>query len=393
MLASYTVLRPLRDELSSRWGTEGLQLSFTATFLSMLVVVPVFGFLSSLLSRGNFLASVFLFFSLGFIGFGYLFQDPGEHQMLARFFFTWVSVFNMVSISLVWSVINEVLPKEEAKANFGKIAIGAGLGAVLGPALTLKLVPILGTTNLIYLSTFLLLLCGLLSILLAREKTTIESSGDGEPKALHGGILSGAKDVFCNSYYAKIATIVFLSNVIATVLYFQQADFFKASLQDAKARTQLFASTDLLVNILTLGLQLFATDWLIKRAGILCTLLITPVLCIFGFSIFALYPSISILVGFQVLRRVTIYALTGPSKELLFSVGSEEEKYKTKNCIDTLVYRTGDTLGSWLYVEMLGRGASLGWISMLNIALCVLTALLAILAAQEFQRRQSPMPT
>lgn len=383
LLSSYTMLRPLRDELSSRWGTEGLHLSFTATFVSMLFLVPVFGFLSNSLSRKAFLSLLFSVFSLGFLAFALGFSIPGEHPTLAKVFFTWVSVFNLSSISLVWSVINGVTPSTDAGKMFGRITTGAGLGAVLGPALTMKLVPVLGTEGMIFLAIGFLCASGVSTFFLS---TTSMDVTPASTAGLKGTIYSGVRDIFQSAYYSKIALIVFLSNVVATMLYFQQADFFKRAVSDAAERAQLFAGTDLVVNILTLCLQLFATDFLIRRCGIAAVLLITPLLCILGFSVFWAFPVVSVLICFQVARRIAVYALAGPSKEVLFSVGSEEEKYKTKNCIDTLVYRTGDTLGSWVYVELLAMGAGLPLISVVNIGLCLLISGFALASARQFEK-------
>lgn len=43
LLCSYYVLRPVRDEMAIQAGVENLQWTFTATFVVMLAIVPVFG--------------------------------------------------------------------------------------------------------------------------------------------------------------------------------------------------------------------------------------------------------------------------------------------------------------------------------------------------------------
>ena len=46
LLCSYYILRPLRDEMGVFGGVRNLQWLFTATFLAMLVAVPLFGWLA-----------------------------------------------------------------------------------------------------------------------------------------------------------------------------------------------------------------------------------------------------------------------------------------------------------------------------------------------------------
>src|SRR5262245_61031137 len=47
LLAAYYLLRPVRDTLAVEAGKETLQWLFTATFVAMLALVPVFGWLAA----------------------------------------------------------------------------------------------------------------------------------------------------------------------------------------------------------------------------------------------------------------------------------------------------------------------------------------------------------
>jgi ATP/ADP translocase len=60
----------------------------------------------------------------------------------------------------------------------------------------------------------------------------------------------------------------------------------------------------------------------------------------------------------------TNFAFARPTREVLFTVLSREDKYKTKNFIDTVVYRLGDQVGAWssALVTWAGLGmASIQW--------------------------------
>ena len=64
------------------------------------------------------------------------------------------------------------------------------------------------------------------------------------------------------------------------------------------------------------------------------------------------------------LRRAGNFAFARPTREVLFTVVSREDKYKTKNFIDTVVYRLGDQVGAWSssLVTMAGLGAgAIAW--------------------------------
>ena len=73
-----------------------------------------------------------------------------------------------------------------------------------------------------------------------------------------------------------------------------------------------------------------------------------PALAIAGFAALAAAPTIGVLVLVQVARRVCNFGLARPTRELLFTVVSREDKYKAKNAIDTVVYRGGDAVSAWI---------------------------------------------
>src|ERR1039458_9123585 len=62
LLSTYYVLRPLRDNAGIAGGIGNLPWLFTATFLTMLVAVPIYGFVVARLPRRRFIPLVYVFF-------------------------------------------------------------------------------------------------------------------------------------------------------------------------------------------------------------------------------------------------------------------------------------------------------------------------------------------
>ncbi|MNC20103.1 hypothetical protein D3C75_680460 [compost metagenome] len=84
----------------------------------------------------------------------------------------------------------------------------------------------------------------------------------------------------------------------------------------------------------------------------------------------AMASTVAVFVAVQVARRVSNFALARPTREVLFTSVTREDRYKAKNFIDTVVYRAGDQVGSWSYAAMLGLGLGLGLgLSMSGIAI------------------------
>jgi AAA family ATP:ADP antiporter len=147
---------------------------------------------------------------------------------------------------------------------------------------------------------------------------------------------------------------------ISTILYIQQQEFIGKAFHSREERTQVNALVDLVVNFLTIGIQLFGTGRLVKRFGVTAGLILNPLLMIVVFIGVAMSPVLLVLLGAQVIRRVSEYAIARPSREMLFTVVDQESKYKAKNVIDTVVYRFGDVSAAWVQalVGMLGQGAA-----------------------------------
>ena len=62
LLAGYYILRPLRDRMGIAGGVNTLPWMFTATFVTLLVMQPLYGALVAKLPRARFIAVVYHFF-------------------------------------------------------------------------------------------------------------------------------------------------------------------------------------------------------------------------------------------------------------------------------------------------------------------------------------------
>ncbi|MEO7966992.1 MAG: MFS transporter, partial [Gemmatimonadaceae bacterium] len=131
-----------------------------------------------------------------------------------------------------------------------------------------------------------------------------------------------------------------------------------------EAQTTLFAQIDLAVNVLTVLVQVFLTGRIMKYLGVAATLAIVPAISVIGFLGLGFLPGIAMLVAFQVLRRAGNYAVARPSREVLYTVVSREDKYKAKTFNDTFVYRFGDQVGAWANPLLTTLGLSMAGIAL-----------------------------
>ena len=80
------------------------------------------------------------------------------------------------------------------------------------------------------------------------------------------------------------------------------------------------------------------------------------------------------------------YAIMRPSREMLYVVLGQEQKYKAKNFIDTTVYRGGDAVSAWVYTGLRSLGLGLSGIAWIAVPLAALWALLAYRLGREQAR-------
>jgi len=382
ILCSYYVIRPLRDEMGIQGGVENLQWRFLGTFLAMLAVVPLFGWLTSRMPRRRFLPIVYGIAIVLLLLFYAWFASGHAPLAAARAFYVWVSVFNLFVVSVFWSFMAEVFSTEQAKRLFGVIAAGGSAGALSGPLLTAGLVERVGTAGLLPIAAACLAVALLCIARLASWERATHAADGREPTAtadtpLAGGLLDGIRLVLRSRYLLGICLLILLYSTLSTFLYFQQAEIMRDSFSEATRRTQVFALMDFAVNSLTLTMQVFFTGRLVRVIGIAWCLAIVPLLLGLGLLGLAYAPVLAVLVCVQVLRRAGNYAVMRPAREMLYVVLAREEKYKAKNFIDTAVYRGGDALSAWVYEGFRRLGLELAQIALLAVPLAGLWAWVA----------------
>src|SRR4029077_12387158 len=173
-------------------------------------------------------------------------------------------------------------------------------------------------------------------------------------------------------YLVNVSLFILLFAISSTILYFQQAGIVSHSFTDRGAQTAFFATVDLVVNTLTLIVQLFFTGRILMLLGVALALGFLPLLTMVGFGALAFAPTLSAIAIFQVVRRASDYAIARPTREVLFTVVPREDRYKAKSFIDTFVYRLGDQVGAWSVAGLRALGAGAAELALVAIPIALL---------------------
>ena len=370
LLAGYSVLRPIRDQLGAATGVEKLPWLFSGTFAAMLLCVPAFGALAARLPRRRLVPITNRFFAFLTLAFWLSFVRGWAPGFSVPAFFIWVSVYNLFVVSVFWSLMADLFTHEQGTRLFGFIAAGGTTGALVGPVLIELLVRRIGTAHLLLISAALLEVA--VWCVHGLHRWTLRHHGQrqrsAEEQPLGGGVFDGVRVVFRSPFLLALCGYILLFTATQTFLYFEQVQIVARAATDAKTRTLFFARIDLAVHVTTLIVQAFVTSRVVKRLGVRFGIGFLPVITAICFVALALAPTLVVIAVVQGLRRAAHYGLERPAREVLFTVIPREQKYKSKNFIDTVVYRGGDALSAWASQAFASFG--LGAVAVGSVALC-----------------------
>lgn len=407
VLSSYYILRPIRDATGAR-ELENVPWMFTAVLATMLLLNPVYAGIVARYRRQQFIPYTYRFFALNLVLFFIALTTLPERYDLwiGRTFFVWVSVFNMFVVSIFWAFMSDVFRSGQGKRLFAFIGVGGTIGGMSGSLLTSQLVSVVGATGMLLVSAALLEVATQIVRALGRhsEANPLVPAGNVHASAtdpdtpvrdepIGGSAWEGIRAALSNRFLLGIVLFMLLFTIGSTFLYFQRLALVAEAFTDRDARVVFFARVDLFVNLLTLITQAYFTARLIRWLGVAWTLALLPALSIIGFLALGAAPTLMVLVAFESLRRAGNFAVARPTRELLYTVVSREDRFKAKNFIDTFIYRAGDQIGNWSWWLMATKlGLGITAVSFVAAPLMGLWLAIALWLGYQFRARETPAP-
>jgi AAA family ATP:ADP antiporter len=391
VLSSYYILRPVREAMAVGSGADTIPYLFLGTFTAMIIATPVFGWVTSRYPRRTFLPWVYLFFISNILVFWFVFSqlvdDGADHVWLGRAFFVWLSVFNLFVVSVFWSFMADIYTRDQGRRLFGFITAGGSIGALIGGAATSAYVMQIGFQNLFPIAAILLCIA-ILCIRQLREWVAHEEESSDNVKAgkpLGGNPFSGMTHVFRSKYFLGIAASSIIASLLGTALYMFAAQLVETSIPGANARTEFFSNINFWTNLFALFGQMFLVRHIVVHFGIGRSLAVLPIISIAGFALLAFDPVLGVVAFLTIARRALGFSFSKPTTDMLYSVVTAEEKYKTKNFIDTAVYRFGDIVGTWSVKLMMGLG--IAGVSFVMLPFAVIWCVISLWLGRDYKRQ------
>jgi AAA family ATP:ADP antiporter len=112
-----------------------------------------------------------------------------------------------------------------------------------------------------------------------------------------------------------------------------------------------------------------------------------PIASIAGFILLAIEPTLMVVALVTVIRRGLGFGFSKPTTDMLYSVVTPEDKYKTKNFLDTAVYRSGDVVGAWAIKGFTLVGLSMPIISVVLLPFAAVWGAVALWLGRDYRRQ------
>uniref|UniRef100_A0A1J3KAQ5 ADP,ATP carrier protein n=1 Tax=Noccaea caerulescens TaxID=107243 RepID=A0A1J3KAQ5_NOCCA len=330
-------------------------------------------------------------------------------------FFLWVALLNLVAISSTWARIIDVMDSESGARLFGFVGAGATLGQLFGSVFAAATA---------WMGPYLLLFAALLMEFAAQSSKGItkdisqpseemsplrktDSDHQSErrqevssPKVPSPrspisttrpqlwAILDGMRLILVSPYLLLVSLFLWLGAVISSFFYFQKVNIIATTIKSSIGRRKLFAQINSFVAVFILIGQLTLTGRILTVAGVTVAISASPFVALGNLVAIAIWPTWVTVAVSETVRKVTTYVVTRPGKELLFTVVSQDEKYKAKVCIDVIVQRLGDAAAAGLFeVLTIALGGQTSTASLYALPVC----LVWIVTAYFLGRRQEQL--
>jgi len=398
LLTGYLLLKTVREPLIlTEGGAEVKAYSAGGQAILLLLAVPFYGWVGTLVNRLKLIVGLNLFFATNLVLFSAL-GRAGMHVGVV--FYIWLGIFNVFVISQFWAFANDVYTEGQGRRLFPLVAFGASLGAVVGAWLAATLSRGFKSPYELMLLAAVLLLVSIAIILAVDRRETRRGGPEAareaaEPLGPEGGFQLLAHD----RYLLWIAVLTVLLNVVNTSGEYLLSRLLQnesilryggaaASLAERQRFIAVFMGDYLTwTNAVGLLMQLLLVSRLIRYAGVRKSLFVLPCISLTCYSVIAVAPVLALVRVLKVAENSTDYSLQNTVRQALWLPTTREAKYKAKAAVDTFCTRMGDVLAAGVVFAAISTHAGLPAVAGCSIVLALFWLLAASRIAKEHRKR------
>ncbi|HSM60783.1 MAG TPA: hypothetical protein VK849_08295 [Longimicrobiales bacterium] len=286
----------------------------------------------------------------GLVTLGFWVAVAGGRAWVYYALYVWSGVLASLVVVRFWTILASRYTVAQAKRVFPVIASGSVAGAIAGSALARLLTTWLDARHLV-------LAAGLVFLTAAWAPHGLEA---GEPPARRSAGVADlgvvARTVWGEVYLRRVAVLVLLAAFTFTLVDY----VFKSAADRLVAPAELgafFSSVYLVLNLLSLALQVGGVAWILRHVGVVSAVAIVPAILLVPTLGFAIGGGLALALALKGADGTLRHSLYRTGTELLFVPLSERLRTQVKGVIDVLGQRGGQALASIVILMVLSTTA------------------------------------
>ena len=400
IIFSYYIIKPVRDALFIKTiGPDRLPYFYLAVAGVVLLVVAIYNQLLRRFDSRRFVVALQGVVALNILAFWWL---MAAGHRISTAFYIWASVYNVLMVTLFWSLTNDLFDSASGRRHYGVIGGGGIVGGIVGGLATRYLPAWIGTTHCLLPAAGVMLLT--LPVTLARLARPLADGARGaaEPRS---GAERSARDVtarrepreppesssawrdfhlvWSQRNVRLITQIVFFVTLAKTLFNYHYYHVIDATILGTDATTAFFGTVNAASNISSAVLQFLVTTWVLRRFGARVGLLFLPLVLLSALGLLLFPQGLLVIASLNVAQQSTSYSINQSSKELLYTPCTEAVKYRSKAVIDMFVFRFGDAFAALVLLVLHTYLHLPAWTSIAVGSLCTAYWLTVILRAED----------
>jgi len=349
VLSSWYVLRPVRNEMAVA-NVDDLPYLLAAGAVAMLLINPIYSWVVSKTNLRKIVIYCYSFLIVNLLIFlsTWKFLGIGDSVWVGRIFYVWCNVYSFFVVSIFWVVIINIFRNSKTRSFYGVIMAGGSLGAIFGSEISKRFSNSFDEYGLEFFTlsaAILLFFAMLLAMNITRSKMDEKIL---DKNSVGGGSLDSIKNSIQSEEIRNIAAYVWMWTCLMTIQWITAINIIEEWSSDSQQRISFFATIEQIVSPLTLLIQLFLTNIIIRKVGIKNIMILYGFLFLIAYLLYGFFPSIVAVAIVTVFLRVFEYGFNKPTREIIYSTLKQNDRYKSSVLIDTFVSRFGDLTGSAL---------------------------------------------
>jgi AAA family ATP:ADP antiporter len=360
VIAVFWVLKPIKRGLVisyfgenplhvAGWVLSGAQAEQVGKVLNMLVAFAVVGIFTWLVRRyaRHYLIMIFCgVFGVLFLVFGSVInQIEGLGQTAVWSFYVTGDIWTTVMVATFWAFANDLNTGDQAERLYGIVGLGGVIGGFVGATVVSGLVEQAGRSTLVFACLVPTVLIAVLAVWIHRRECRANPEipcapqKDAVLEEQENAFLEGGKLVLNSKYLLGIAAVLGIYEMVSNIVDFQLAMIVEEQITDTSDRSAFFGLVGQATSLVSIGVQLFLTSFVMKRYSVKVALLFLPLAILGGTIGFIVLPTLAFVGFMSVSDNALNYSINQSAKEALYTPTTQDEKYKAKSFIDMFVQR------------------------------------------------------